>query len=347
MYLLIGQHGLLSMTELPFHLLRVLENVRLAILGKYDIIYFFNVVSPTIGLSLIIISLLRKLKILKAKIIIDWDDCWGKDGLTDLQEKNIFIKALADWLEKTLPLLADSITVVSEYLKSEALAMGIAPEKIYYLPNGANWQGRCQESKIVLRKKFHLPPKAKILCFAGRILGVLDSLFESLDLVIRKKPEIKVIFIAPLKTEHLKKIKSRGLKENTFCVGIQPYEKLLEYLKASDILLLPRQESVIDKATSPGRLGDFLAAGKPIVAHDVGEVGRIIRNYHCGLLVKPGDAKGFAENILKLLDNSSLANNLGKRSFQVAKEEIPWQIVAERLSKEVFNHLFNRNGKAN
>jgi len=336
-YLLAGQHGLSSLSELPFHILRSLINVRLAIFGKFDVIYSFNVASPTTGFPVIFLKFLKKIGLFNAKLMVDWDDWWGKGGLTSIDEKGKLVEIIATFLEIKIPLLADKVTVVSDMLRKRTMQVGVKAHNIFCLPNGANVEPWCLTKSNSLREKLGLPLKVNILCYAGRVFTTFNYLVRSVSLVVKKMPNTTIVFVAPLNASHMEIIKNLGLLDNVVSVGEQPYEKLLLYLQSSDILLLPRADNKSDRANYPGRLGDYLTAGRPIVATAIGVVEKVVRENRCGLLARPGDSVDFADKILELLNKPQLREDMGRRGREAAEQKFSWQFVAKQLIQNVLS----------
>jgi len=107
-------------------------------------------------------------------------------------------------------------------------------------------------------------------------------------------------------------------------------------LGASDILLLPMRDSPFDRARPPAiRLGDYLAAGRPVIATALPENEKVVGK--CGFLAKPGDPEDFANKILEALRNPDLCREMGERARELAEREYSWQILAKQLEK-----LYNR-----
>ncbi len=336
LFLLTGQHGNSSFSEFPFHIIRVFENIKIALAGRFDVIYFFNVASLTTGLPLIFLYLLRTLGVIKGRFLVDCDDWWGKDGLTSLNRKGRLIVTTATLLETKLPKLAEKVTVVSGMIKNKLISSGIPAEKIYYLPNGAEINGSYSTSTISYRLELNLPTDKIFLCFVGRALWTFDYLLEGLKLVVRERPETMIIYISPLGKELIEKLRRSGILNNIICLGTQSNARMQKYLRAADILLLPRIESINEKANYPGRLGDYLAAGRPIVSTAIGdEAEKVIRKFRCGLLSKSGEPADFSKNIIKLIDDRKLREKFGQNNRQVAEEKMSWDIITREFWKNV------------
>lgn len=332
-FLLVGQHGSSSLFELPYHLLRSLLNIRLALFGGFDVIYSFNVASPTTGMPIVFLKLLKKLGLFKKRLVVDWDDWWGSGGLTSIDNKGRLIEGAANIFETKIPPLADMVTVVSDTLKEHATNIGITPSKIINVPNGANVGAWCSIDQKKIRNELGLPDEANILCFAGRVLTIFDNLIKSINLIVKKAPNTVVLIIAPLKNSHLTRISDLGLKNNIIYLGVQPYEVLLHYLRASDILLLPRVDNYSERANYPGRLGDYLASGRPIVTNPIGQIERVINDNHCGLIAKINDAEDFAEKVIELINDPELSKQMGDKGQKIARDLLAWPIIVEKLNQ--------------
>jgi glycosyltransferase involved in cell wall biosynthesis len=66
----------------------------------------------------------------------------------------------------------------------------------------------------------------------------------------------------------------RGLA-NVHVLGLRPYERLPEYLRAFDVALLPFAVNELTLASNPLKLREYLAAGLPVVAAPLPEVKRM------------------------------------------------------------------------
>jgi len=339
LYLVPGQHGDSSITELPAHLYRAIINTKVALSRGFDVVYAFNVASPTTGLPIVILSLLKKLGIFKGQIVVDCDDFWGEGGLTTIDGKGLIMEKMAGFMERKIPTLADRITAVSHNLVQMMKDSGADPSNVFLILNGSDPFAPHFMDTSVPRAGLNLPSDQPILCFVGRALWVFDYLMDSLVEVVKKRQDTLVLLIAPLTNKHHQEIKRLGLSDNINTLGVQPHEKINAYLGAADVLLLPRVNNGSEKYNFPGRLGDYLAAGRPIVATAIGdETERVMREYNCGLLAQTDNPSDFAQKIIQLLDNPSLCLEKGKNNHKTATNKLNWTIVAQDLEDSVLKN---------
>ena len=65
-----------------------------------------------------------------------------------------------------------------------------------------------------------------------------------------------------------------------------------------------------------------MAAGRAVVAEDVGDVRRLVGS--AGRLVRAGDVSGFVTAVKELLANEAARNELGATAAQRAATELSW-----------------------
>lgn len=325
-----------GLKELPAHIFRMLVITLYGLFKNFDVIHAFNVASPTTGLSVIPFWIFKKIGFKRYRIVIDWDDWWGKGGLTTLSNQGKLIEEVATLLEEKIPPLADKVTVVGDVLYKRAISVGVKTENLIKIGNGSNIDYIKVLNKDKMRKKLGLEDEF-MFCFVGHILINFEFLLKALKDVKKKaKKSFKIIIIAPLKDEHFKLIDEYGLRREIIFRGVVSYDKMLDYLGASDVLLLPRSENILDKCEFPARLGDYMASGRAILANSVGEIESLILDSKGGLLAEAGDFLGFSKNALKLMLNSRLCEKLGKKGRLFAENKFSWSILAKRLIKEVY-----------
>ena len=101
-------------------------------------------------------------------------------------------------------------------------------------------------------------------------------------------------------------------------------------MAAADVALVPYFDTDFNRARWPIKLGEYMAAGRPVVACDVGELGRVVAEHEIGLLAQP-DMSGFADAVLALLRDPGRSAAIGARARQVAEDHYDWRVLAERL----------------
>ncbi|KWX66509.1 glycosyltransferase family 4 protein [Mycobacterium sp. NAZ190054] len=119
------------------------------------------------------------------------------------------------------------------------------------------------------------------------------------------------------------RIRALGLEDSVEIAGPIGNEQMCrEITEARAVVLFSRQEN------APTIIAQAMAAGKPVVASRVGGIPEMVDDGETGFLVEPGDEAMLADRMLKLLVDPALAQRLGERAHEVAKERYSAEKVA-------------------
>lgn len=111
--------------------------------------------------------------------------------------------------------------------------------------------------------------------------------------------------------------------------GRVEHGRILGYLNACDVVAFP---SFSDG--SPNKLLEAMAAGRAIVAADVGGIPEMLRDGVDGLLVDPSDHGAFVHALGSLLDDPALRERLGAS----ARERVLREFNAERARRDALEY---------
>ncbi|MFA5047587.1 MAG: radical SAM protein [Patescibacteria group bacterium] len=303
---------------------------------KVKVVHSFNVASPMVGFSTFLIFLIKKAK--KIKLVVDWDDWWGTGGLLTLNKKGRLQELAADFLETKIPLLADQVTLHNDLIKQRALAVGVKMENITKIYNGADvdaYQELYDQdyNKAKARQELGLPQDKNILFFGG---AVVESASFVIDVVkLMNNDKILLIIVGPVAESVI--ARAQSLPTSVVFRKWLPYDDFKKYLFASDILLLPRSDnSLLDRCTFPGRVGDYLMAGRPIVASDVGELSKVFREDKIGLLAKSDDLEDFKNKIIDFMEDEAKREEFGATALKTGLEKYNWENLTSVLLSRVY-----------
>jgi glycosyltransferase involved in cell wall biosynthesis len=90
---------------------------------------------------------------------------------------------------------------------------------------------------------------------------------------------------------------------------------------------------------APNTLANAMAAGRPILANRVGDLGRIVQDTGCGLLLAAVEPEAIRSAILSLKD-PELRARLGAAGKQAAQTTYNWGTVKEKLWQVYQEHIF-------
>jgi glycosyltransferase involved in cell wall biosynthesis len=128
-----------------------------------------------------------------------------------------------------------------------------------------------------------------------------------------------------------------GVSERITFTGLLPRAEVATRLAGADIVVLPNTSLQISRAyTSPLKLFEYMASGRPIVASDLPAIREVI-DEDCAVLANPGHSAAFAEGIQRLIDDPALGRRLAEAAARRVRD-YTWDRRAERLD-ELLRHL--------
>ena len=136
-----------------------------------------------------------------------------------------------------------------------------------------------------------------------------------------------------------------GLGERVEFTGMKAPGEVAALLREADLLVLPnRATSVSASYTSPLKLFEYLAAGRPIVASDLPALREILRDRENAWLVPPDDPAALAAALDALSRDKALSVRLARAAFDSAGA-YSWDARAERLEQTLTRAVAARSAK--
>jgi glycosyltransferase involved in cell wall biosynthesis len=263
----------------------------------------------------------------------DWDDC--EFAIYNAAPASKIAAAYLGYLEKVIPKLVDTITVASHGLNSYARSLGID-------------QGRLFEGHVGVDLDLFSPARAYtpvfdndpegrrecVVMYVGQLHGgqYVRLFLDAAQRVLEKDAARFVIVGSGVEQRILEKYaRAQGINDYVVFTGGVAHEEIPRYLAAADIAVACFEDNDITRCKSPLKLVEYMAAGKAIVASDVGEVAAMMNG--CGVLTPAGDANALATAITELLHDERKRNELGKRARENAEQNFCWSVTARHVLK--------------
>lgn len=296
------------------------------IFNHYDVVHSFVCWQPPSAVSMMAVRLKRVFGG-KTKLIADWDDLWGEGGIA--KEHGTLLSGIITIFEKSFPKFADHVTVCGEFLKKKAIIAGIQKKKISVIYNGSNVDDIKPLLKHQSRNRLHLPKNAKLVLYIGQFqTSVFLQLIKAMDLIIKNDKDINFYILGHLSHEY-EKIAQQRARQIKY-LGKIKYEQLSMYMSASDLLLLPMEESDVERARFPIRFGDYIASGTPILSSPQGEIKHLIETYRIAYIADINNPVQFADTLVRVLAKH---NGIGKKARIFAENELSWNTIVNKIEK--------------
>ena len=235
----------------------------------------------------------------------------------------------------------DGMVVITDKLRELYANMGMDNARIFVAPDGVDL-GRfmivdCVDCKKKLFEDGFIDKK--LICYTGHLFK-WKGVYTLAEAMRYLSDDCRLVVVGGMDedlAEYKRFIESKGLK-NIRCVGHVSPNKVVEYLKASDIVVLPNgmEDDISKYYTSPLKLFEYMASKRPIVASDLPSIREILKDGENAILVEPDNPKALAEGIKRVLDDSNLAKKISEQAYKDV-QNYTWDKRVERILGFIVN----------
>ena len=107
---------------------------------------------------------------------------------------------------------------------------------------------------------------------------------------------------------------------NAEFTGLVSLAKAEEYLRLSEIVLIPLKRTRQIQITLPAKIFEAAALGKPMIVGAEGASAELVQRYGAGLVVPPEDSEALAAAILQLRGDPPLRARLAQGGLALARD---------------------------
>jgi len=165
---------------------------------------------------------------------------------------------------------SDAVCVINEELKRYAVEMGAHSEKVHVVRAGIDAEHFNPDvDGHMMREKLGIGKGDVVLFFMGWLYSFsgLREVAIELAKVRDVYPNVKLLIVGEGDVYHeLQQVKKDCGLQQLVLVGWQPYEKIPEYIAASDICLLPAHNNEVMRSIVPIKMYEYMACGKPVIS---------------------------------------------------------------------------------
>lgn len=227
----------------------------------------------------------------------------------------------------------DMVEQLVQPKRHKVIGLGVNPEKV--APDDFDVAG--------FRAQHGIQPHETFLFAVGRLVERkgYHVLVDAVKHLVQQGKQVHLLLAGtgPQKDALESQINAAGIAEQVQLVGFVPDEALSQYMKASDMLLMP---SVMDRTGDTEGLGlptvEAMANGTPVIASNIGGILDIVKHEDTGLLVEPENPIALAHAISRLIDDPILQQHLINEGLALTQGEFSWNHVA-RQTLDLFNEI--------
>lgn len=298
---------------LPFELLKT----------QFDIIHTHIPTPWSADISMLVAFLKRKPFVLTYHNDILKED---KSKVIAFLYNNIFLKLLLKRASAII-ITQKNYLETSKYLKQYK-------DKIEVVPNGIDLgtfknEGIARDPNTL----FFLSSLDKHHEYKG-----LGTLIEAVALIQKQNPAIKLVIggAGELAEKYKKLSKELGVEKNVVFLCKIDEEKKNYYYQQASIFVLPSNGAQEGFGIV---LLEALANKTPVITTKYAGVADEIRECNAGYVIKENDAKELAEKINSLLNNPTLAKEMGANGYALVTSKYTWDKLADRIKQIYYKFL--------
>jgi glycosyltransferase involved in cell wall biosynthesis len=227
-------------------------------------------------------------------------------------------------------------TGVGQPVREELERMGVAPERISYIPNGVNIQQfHPSPEKRALRRRLGIPEESVILLSVGRMIPAKQpfTLIEIFAHLEKRRGDLMLCVAGGGELlEAVKSLAQRlGVRNVAFFGNVDHDLDLPDLYACADYYIMT---SKYEGGMPPLTLAEAMASGLPCIVSDIPNLG-IVKDADCGRAVSLDNAARAADEILSYLNEEHPEHATNARRY--AEAELDWEILSAR-----YMHMFER-----
>ncbi len=252
------------------------------------------------------------------------------------QERNrgLQLRECAARIERHVWSRADAVLVVSDALRRLALQVGVAEERVYVVPNAV--EPRCFELSPTVRPRvrreygFGAEP---VVGFVGSLKAWhgMEVLLRAFAPLLREGRDVSLLCVGdgPMREVLEHESLQLGIDARVRFTGAIDHARVPEMLAAVDVAVAPYL-SCDDFYFSPLKVYEYMAAGRPVVASSIGQIGELV---DAGLVsgTIPDDVDSLASELRRVLDDPDSVRAQAVRARDWVLSERTWEANARRL----------------
>jgi D-inositol-3-phosphate glycosyltransferase len=223
---------------------------------------------------------------------------------------------------------------------------GADPDRVDVVPPGVDLGMFQPMDRTVARREIGYG-SGRLLLFVGRLerLKGAEVAIRALGLLRdRRHDDVRLLILGEDSQEGDESEKDRlkgiatevGVRDRVDFVGSVAHHELPYFYAAADVCVMPSYSESFGLVALEAQ-----ACGCPVVASGVSGLRSVVRDEVSGYLIDEHDPAAYAERIGRLLENSELAQQMGRRGRLLA-QRFSWTRTADRL-EDLFEQVVQRN----
>lgn len=229
----------------------------------------------------------------------------------------------------------DAVSTISPKMLDRLGAKGVDAERRVSFPNWADIETvRPLDAPSQYRSELGIPDDAIVALYSGN-MGLKQGLEILGEAARRLAGESNLHFVFGGEGPGRDALQEACAElPNVRFLGLQPTERMREWLGLADIHLLPQRADVAD-LVMPSKLTGMLASGRAVLATALPGTGVAYAIAGSGIATPPGDAEQFAAALQMLAGDGELRERFAFNARQRAEHDLDRDLILSRIEARI------------
>jgi glycosyltransferase involved in cell wall biosynthesis len=224
------------------------------------------------------------------------------------------------WVERIFSKFTDRMVALSNGEKNDYVKLTVCPpEKLFKIHSGVDLKQFMQPNgnRVEKRRSLGLDQNGAVIGFVGWLLPIKGPayLLKAMAHIWPDHPTASLVMVGKGELDVDLRAQALRMNANGKVKFLGWREDIDEIMPVFDLLVLPSLNEGMGRV-----LVEAMAAGKPVVASEVGGIPDLVKHGETGYLVRPADEKALANGIKKLLNDPERAGQMGQRGKEYCRQ---------------------------
>jgi len=235
------------------------------------------------------------------------------------------------WFHRWSMVRMRGIVIHNKWKLERVGTLGLPAARLFYQPNAVDLdEFDSPLTKEEARKRLGLGTDLRMVVYTGHLYSWkgVDTLAQAAGLL---SDDIRIFCVGGTPSDIRNFRQTYAGVPSLSIVGHRNHAEVPIWQKAADVLVLPNtgRDNISKYYTSPMKLFEYMASGRPIVATDLPSIMEILDN-DAAFICKPDDPSAMAAAIKRAFDDPLHAARLAQRSHHKSRN-FTWRARASRI----------------
>ena len=179
-----------------------------------------------------------------------------------------------------------------------------------------------KNTAILDKKSLNIPENKRLLILQGAGINIDRGAEEMIEAMTQIDAVLMVVGDGDVVPQLKKRVEHLQLTEKVIFYGKKPYDTMMNYTYHAEIgLTLDKPTNMNYRLSLPNKVFDYMHAGTAVVATEIKEVAKIVRNYEIGEVLESLTTDQLASTINRILSDKDRLNTYLENCAKAAQVE--------------------------